>query len=223
MTRTVAALVAVATLTTACAPDPPSSLVGLHVAGCRPHQENGSGMFVEVAELDGPLVLTSAHVVAGAREITVTRGDAVGTGTVVAFDPDMDLAYLAVDGLDAPRPWRVGSSGIGAGDAGLAFVVRDGEAATVPVVVRRRVQIRTEDIYVEGETLRPGYELTADIVEGDSGGAVVVGGIVVGVVWARSRRADDRAYAIDPDRAGDLVHEQLRTGDLGAVDLARCP
>ena len=223
MTRTVAALVAIAALAAGCGPDPPSSVVGLRVVGCRPHPETGSGMFVEVDGVDGPLVLTSAHVVAGAREITITRGDATGTGAVVAFDPEMDLAYVAVEGLGAPRPWPVNGSAVAGGERATVYVMRDGNVVALPSVVRRRVRIRTEDIYVEGETVRPGFELTADIREGDSGGSVVLDGNVVGVVWAKSRRDGGRAYAIDPLRAGDLVRTQLRTGDLSGVDLTRCP
>jgi S1-C subfamily serine protease len=101
--------------------------------------------------------------------------------------------------------------------------VRDREPVAVPVRVRRRVQIRTEDIYIDGDTLRPGFELDADVDAGDSGGAVVVDGEVIGVVWARSRKYDGRAYAIDAVRAGGLVGEQLRSGEIGdGIDLARC-
>lgn len=211
-----------AVATTGCAGDPPSAVVGIEVTGCSPYPEVGSGMFVTVEQFDEPVVLTAAHVLKGAREITVTRDDVRGRGTIIAFDPDMDLALVAVDGVEAPFPWTVDSASAEEGDRGVAYVVRDGEAVTVPITIARRVRIRTEDIYINGETLRPGYELTADIGPGDSGGAVVVDGSVVGVVWARSRRSADRAYAIDPERGGDLVGYQLDSGDLSSVDLTRC-
>ena len=51
----------------------------------------------------------------------------------------------------------------------------------------------------------------------------MIDGDVAAVVWARSRRFDDRSWAIDPDRAGELIDEQLRTGVIGAdIDLTRC-
>jgi len=104
-----------------------------------------------------------------------------------------------------------------------AYVVREGVVVTVPVRVRRRINIRTEDIYIEGETLRPGFDLDAEIGPGDSGGAVVVDGRLVGVLWARSNRFERRAYAIDAVRAAELITEQRRTGRLGDdVDVARC-
>ncbi len=144
------------------------------------------------------------------------------TAHVIAFDPEMDLAYLAADGLNG-TPWQVSSEGVEAGDTGVAYVMRDGEIARVPVTVVRRIDIRTEDIYVEGETVRPGFELEALVEPGDSGGAVVIDGRIAAVVWARSRSVDGRSYAIDPDRAGALTREQLRTGSIGdRIDVTRC-
>ena len=223
MTRTIAALLVAASLATACASEETSVAVGLRVVGCRPHPELGSGALVRVPGFDEPLVLTAAHVVAGAQEITIAHEATTRPGRIVAFDPAMDLAYISIDDVAAESAWTIDSDDVTTGDTGVAHVFRAGLPVMVPVKIERRVTIRTEDIYVEGETQRPGFELTADIDEGDSGGAVVVDGKVVGVVWARSRRADDRAYAIDPIRAGELVREQLASGDLSAVDVTRCP
>jgi S1-C subfamily serine protease len=216
----VAAALAAAALTVGCAAEPETTVVGIRATGCRPFPERGSGVLV--AGQDGPLVLTAAHVVAGADEITVTHDGREATGRVVAFDPDMDLAYLTVDRLGVDAVARVDSSDVGADTAAVARVVRDGALIDVPVTIVRRVDIRTEDVYVEGETIRPGYELAADIEEGDSGGPVVVDGTVVGIVWARSRATNGRAYAIDPVRASDRLRHQLTTGDLSDLDLTRC-
>jgi hypothetical protein len=50
-----------------------------------------------------------------------------------------------------------------------------------------------------------------------------VDGTLAAVVWAKSRRAPGRAWAIDPDRGGGLIDEQLHTGRLGDdVSLVRC-
>jgi S1-C subfamily serine protease len=191
--------------------------VGLIVDSCDPGVDNGSGIVI------GPgLVLTAAHVLAGARDITVEQGGAAAEGTVVGFDPNMDLAYVAFDGPPTRTP-TVASTHVGADDTGVAYVVRDAEVVGVPVRVRRRIQIRTEDIYIQGETVRPGFELEADIHAGDSGGAVVIGGQVAGVIWARSKRDPHRAYAIDAVRGAELIDEQLTAGTLGDdVDIARC-
>lgn len=186
------------------------------MTGCPPGTANGTGVLVEPG-----LILTSAHVVKGADEIAVTNGDHATTAEIVAFDPEMDLAYLRVAMPVAPVP--VTARQMKAGTTGTAYVYRDGEVVAVPVVINRTIQIHTEDIYVEGDTYRRGFELDADIRAGDSGGPVMVDGEVVGVVWARSSRFDDRAYAIDPVGSGALVGEQLRSGRIGeAIDLTRC-
>lgn len=192
-------------------------MVGLVVDSCDPGTETGSGVVVAPG-----LALTSAHVVAGAESITVEQRGRASAGTIVGFDPEMDLAYVSFDALPTRLP-EVASDHVEPGDRGVAYVVRDHEVVAVPVTVRRRVQIRTEDIYVEGETLRPGFELDAAIQGGDSGGAVMVDGKVVGAIWARSNRFGDRAYAIDAVRAADLIEQQRVTGRLGAeVDVERC-
>lgn len=203
-------------LTTGCAPDPPTAIVGIVVLGCPPGRETGSGALV-----DDAIVLTSAHTLRGAGSVSVTRGDASVDAEIVGFDPDVDLAYLRVD-LPGARPLDVDSSAVEPGDSGRAWVVRQGVPVPIDVTIERRIRLRTEDIYVEGETDRPAFELTADIEPGDSGGPVVVDGRVIGVVWARSREAPGRAYAIDPDRGADRIDHQLRSGDLGDVDVSRC-
>lgn len=202
---------------TACAPDPPGAVIGIVVDSCDPGQVTGSGMVVAPG-----LALTAAHVVAGADGIVVRHAEHEAEASIVGFDPEMDLAYLAFDARPTPV-MPLDSSEVDAGDTGTAYVVRDGVVVSLPVTIRRRVDIRTEDVYLQGETLRPGFDLDAEIRSGDSGGAVVVDGRIVGVIWARSNRFDRRAYAIDPVRAGALVTEQLRTGRLGDdVDVTRC-
>jgi hypothetical protein len=79
------------------------------------------------------------------------------------------------------------------------------------VGIVRHVTIRTEDIYIQGTVLRPGYELDATIEPGDSGGVVVVDGRAVAVVWSRSRQDPNRAWAIDPNAIGDAIAGTARS------------
>ena len=48
------------------------------------------------------------------------------------------------------------------------------------------------------------------------GGVIVIDGEAVGVLWARSRKFENRAYAIDPVAAHKLAHP-----DPGIVVIAR--
>lgn len=202
---------------TACAPDPPSGVIGLVIDSCDPGDDHGSGMLVAPG-----LALTSAHVVAGAHGIEVIHAGRTVEGNVIAFDPEMDLAYVSFDAVP-DRPLTVESDHVRPGDRGTAYVVRGGAVVEVPVRITRRVRLRTEDIYVQGETLRPGFELQATIEPGDSGGAVVVDGAVVGVLWARSNQASSRAYAIDAERGAARIERQRATGMIEPdIDLTRC-
>jgi S1-C subfamily serine protease len=204
-----------------CAADLPDGVVGLTHTGCPPEESHGSGI-----EIEPGLVLTAAHVLKGADEITVTNGRRATTATIVAFDPTMDLALVRITdtlGVATPLAERddIAEADV-EGRTGVAFVVRDGTVRTIPVTVRRMINLRTEDIYVDGEYDRPAWELDADTQAGDSGGAVVIDGRVIGVLSLRSNRIESRAYAIDPIRGGATIREQLATGDLTAVDLTRC-
>ncbi len=209
--------VAVALATTSCATDPPSAAVSIEAGGCDVSNAAGNGLIVAPG-----LVLTSAHVLKGSTEIVVSRDDRSTTATIVAFDPNMDLAYLAIEpSFGGTIP--MGDGDTRNGDRGTAYVFRSGTPVRVPVVFRRPINIRTEDIYRKGETNRPGFELDADLKAGDSGGVVIVNGEAVGVLWARSRNVDHRAYAIDPVEAGALIRAQLDSGEIDdPIDLARC-
>ena len=215
--RSLIAVASLALVTTACAPDPPAAVVGLIVDSCDPGIELGSGMVIAPG-----LALTAAHVVAGGDGITVDQQGRRSAGTIVAFDPDMDLAYVAFDSGPSAIP-TVASAHVDAGDTGTAYVVREGEVTHVPVRVRRSITLRTEDIYIQGETLRPAFELDADIRSGDSGGAVMIDGKVVAVISLSSNKYEARAYAIDAVRAADLIEQQRASGQLGPdVDITRC-
>jgi hypothetical protein len=86
----------------------------------------------------------------------------------------------------------------------------------VPVRIAAVVTIRTEDIYLDKIYDRPGYELEAEIIPGDSGGVVVVDNRAVAVVWARSRRSDTRAWSVDAQVVAD------RLASATPVDTGRC-
>ena len=218
-----AAAVSTALLCIACGADPPDAVVGIVVAGCPPDTAHGTGVVIEPG-----LVLASAHVVKGAEQITLETAAGPTTGVIVAFDPEMDLALIRLPSATPATPPQM-QLAVGArqqverGQAGHAYVFRDGSVRVIDVRVLRPITIRTEDIYIDGETMRPGFELDAAIEAGDSGGPVVIGGEVVGVVWARSNQSARRAYAVDPVAAGALIRQQLAGGSIdSSIDLTRC-
>ncbi len=135
-----------------------------------------------------------AHAVAGEDEILVDGRSAV----VVAIDTVLDAAVLRVDGLDAEEAERRDYA-----DGEEVSLYTDGQQ---PAEVTRRVTIRTSDIYRDGEHARPALDIVADVRAGDSG-APIVGedGSVLALVWATSRRTDDRAWALPIEAIEPLI------------------
>ena len=193
--RLPALLAVCGTLTLACGggiADPPANIADAAVQvianGCREVEVHGAGLMVA----DGKIA-TVAHVVAGATSVDVRGANGSGPATVVYFDPVLDVAVLKVDPALA-SPISIGSAA--AGDDGEVIVYRDEVPTELAARVERPVNIRTSDIYGEGKHLRPGYELSLDIKAGDSGAVVVVDDRAVALVWATSRQAEQRAWAM---------------------------
>jgi S1-C subfamily serine protease len=222
----VTVVLAVVLSSASCADDGPgdpttdvvAAAVALRVNACRPIVERGVGLLVGPGQ-----VLTSAHLVAGATAIRVIGAEGVTDhAQVVAFDPVNDLAVVEVPASFGRYMPLAAEPPVGA-FTGDVVLFRQDRAMVEPVEILRRVTINTDDIYRSEATSRPGYELRAQILPGDSGGVIVHNGEAVAVVWSRSRISDDRAWAIDPIRGGTTITEQLSSGLIGdGIELDRC-
>jgi S1-C subfamily serine protease len=191
---------------------PKDAAIQVIADGCRRIDELGTGLLIAPGR-----VLTAAHVVAGATTITIRQAGRDVVGDLLAFDPVNDLAVVGVDATFAPSiPLGKGHGG----DRGTVVVFREGLPVELDVSIRRPVTLRTYDISGTNKVSRPGFELSASIVSGDSGGVVVVDGAAVAVLWARSRAAEGRAWAIDPVLGGDDITAQLAAG--APVDSGAC-
>jgi S1-C subfamily serine protease len=185
--------------------DAAASTVAVDANGCGLADSRAVGVVVG----DG-LVATVAHAVAGQTTIAVITPDGRRlSGDVAAIDTDLDAAIVRISGLGLPAlPRRAYTDR----EPVELMLSHDGTVSATPIEVRRRVTIGTSDIYRQGHHLRPGYELAATIVPGDSGGGVVgADGSLLGVVWATSRQTDDRAWAITADAYQPLL-DRVRAG-----------
>jgi S1-C subfamily serine protease len=197
--------------------DPGRSVVAIGATGCRPVATRAVGVVIA-----DDLVATVAHAVAGESDITVvTPTGREMKGTLVAIDTDVDAALIDVDGIGLPPLRRAAYAGDGASAVSL-WTSADGTVESAPADIVRRVTVRTTDIYREGDHLRPGFELRADVEPGDSGGGIVDrAGDLVGLVWATSRERPDRAWAL-PIEALDPLLDSARRGETpAAVPCAR--
>lgn len=172
-------------------------------AACQRGRE-GSGFVVAPDR-----VVTNAHVVAGVDAPSVQVG---GQGpelpaSVVVFDPERDLAVLAVPHLGV-EPLGVGRDLSRSADAVVAGFPQDGPFTTAPARVREVVRARGQDIYGSGTVVREVYSLAATVLPGNSGGPLLdAGGSVVGVVFARSLDDAGTGYALTLAEARPVLQE----------------
>lgn len=166
-------------------------------------------------------VVTNAHVVAGVDfPIVELPGRDAREGRVVYFDPDDDLAVIAVDGLGAaPVPLAATlAPGTSAAVQGYPY---GGPFTMSTASVLSVGSVAVPDIYDETAVEREIYALAASVQPGNSGGPVLTGdGEAVGVVFARDVNAPDRGYAVTmaelapvADRASSFIEP---------VDPGRC-
>ena len=175
----------------------------------------GSGTVV-----DDQVVVTNAHIVAGSVDDVNVRtwDDRLLPGVVVGFDPERDLAFIRVDGLDVP----VASFGEPEQDLAATIIARPGgvERETVDTRVVRLFNATGDDIYGEGDVSRRAIELEADVVPGVSGGGVFSDeGELIGVVFAESRRRENTSYAVD---VSEIIGFLQETDQTSPADTLSC-
>ncbi|SHG10403.1 Colicin V production protein [Jatrophihabitans endophyticus] len=165
-------------------------------------------------------VLTNAHVVAGTRSVEVVVGrndnDRV-TARVVLFDPDRDVAVLAVPGLDAqpldfaPRAAAQGTPAVVVG------YPQDGPYTVRSARVRSQTTVRGSNIYGNGEVRREIYSVRAVVRSGNSGGPMLgYDGRVLGMVFATALDSKDTGFVLTKDEIdGDADAGRRRTTAVG--------
>jgi S1-C subfamily serine protease len=166
-------------------------------------------------------VMTNAHVVAGSASIVVQQG---GVGRqlpakLVLFDPERDLAVLAVPGLTA-APLTIGPE-LAAGDPAVVAGYPENQAYLAGGArVRQVLNATGTDIYKKNTVEREIYSLRAIVRPGNSGGALFDDlGRVVGVVFARSTVDPDTGYALTVNEIAPVV---AKAGASTPVDSGAC-
>jgi S1-C subfamily serine protease len=154
--------------------------------------QSGSGFVVATDR-----IVTNAHVVAGVPEpvVEAPNGQALD-GRVVYFDPQNDLAVIAVVGLSAPPLDLAPNLGVG-DDAVVDGYPFGGPFTTGPAQVLAVSNEQIADIYGTANSSREVYSLAAQVNPGNSGGPLLTtGGDIAGVVFARSATDADLGYAM---------------------------
>ncbi|MER3388881.1 MAG: MarP family serine protease [Microcella sp.] len=165
-------------------------------------------------------LLTNAHVVAGVTEPTVDMPGIGGiAGRVVYFDPQQDIAVIAIDGLST-APLALGET-LSSGTVAVQGYPYGGPFASTGAEI---VEVRTiEAASIDGGSRAPreSYTLAADVNPGNSGGPVLdLDGAVIGMVYARSATRDDIGYAHTVRELDKVIAEAPELTDT--VDSGRC-
>ncbi|MEO8830429.1 MarP family serine protease [Lapillicoccus sp.] len=159
---------------------------------CNRGQE-GSGWVVSPGR-----VVTNAHVVAGMREAQV-QVQGIGrqySAQIVVFDPQRDLAVLAVPQLSAPALPLGGALANNDGAVVAGFPL-DGPFRLDAARVRGTLVATGSDIYGQPGVERQIYSLYTRVEPGNSGGPLLSSaGAVVGVVFAKSLDDATTGYAL---------------------------
>ena len=158
-------------------------------------------------------VMTNAHVVAGVTEPLIKDGDDSLKGTVVYYNPDVDVAVIDVPGLDAP-PVRFDFNGKEKQQAAVLGYPQDGPFDAQPVRIRGDQRLRSPDIYGNGTVTRHVFSLRGMIRPGNSGGPLMsTAGRVLGVVFAASVSDRDTGYALTADQVRRAAARGLQAND----------
>lgn len=144
-------------------------------------------------------VLTNAHVVAGTRSVEVIRSSNGATvkARVVVFDPDRDIAVLAVPGLDVPALQFAAKPAAQGTPAVVVGYPQDGPYTVRSARVRTQTTVRGSNIYGNGDVRREIYSVRAIVRSGNSGGPMLdYSGNVLGMVFATALDSPDTGFVL---------------------------
>jgi S1-C subfamily serine protease len=188
------------------------STVRIVVSGCGGTQL-GSGWIAT-----SRAVITNAHVVAGGRSVVIEDQAGQHQGSVVLFDPHIDIAVIRADGFAGP-PLTLDVNPLTRGAPGAILGYPGGISRIVAhrAAVSARFQAHGKDIYGRRDVFREVYELRAPIRQGDSGGPFVVpNGHVAGVNFAASTTDAGVGYAL----TGSTVAKDVRSGSARTAPVS---
>jgi S1-C subfamily serine protease len=151
-------------------------------------------------------VMTNAHVVAGTSEVSVEvpqsgGGSQTESARVVYYDEQVDVAVLAVPGLEARTlPFNFSGSQTGDNAVALGYPL-DGPFSSTPAKIRQRIQLRGPDIYDSSTVTRDVYTIRGVVRSGNSGGPLInPQGQVIGVVFGAAVDQGDTGFVLTADQ-----------------------
>lgn len=171
----------------------------------------GSGWMVEPE-----IVVTNAHVVAGADDTTVTTQDGVELdATPIYYEPKQDLALLRVGAALPTLP--ISSQRREGEDAAVLGYPENGPYTLEPARIGETRATISEDSYGNGPVERTITALSGGVRSGNSGGPLVdADGRVVGTVFAATTSGPPGGFAIPAEQVRSALRHTSESVSTGA-------
>ena len=169
----------------------------------------GSGVVIDA----GGIVLTNAHVVHGATEITVHGSDGQSyKARLIGMETDLDLAVLSVKSDDL-LAIELGTSGdLLLGESVIAIGNPYGLGQTVSTGVVSSV---SREVEIQSGIVQDYVQTDAAINPGNSGGALVnIDGQLIGINTAIHAQGEGIGFAIPVDRANKVAQDLMLYGKV---------
>jgi S1-C subfamily serine protease len=162
------------------------------------------------------LIVTNAHVVAGADDTTVTTQDGTELdATAVYYQPEDDLALLRI-GASLPTLPISTERSVGAPAAVLGFP-ENGPYTLTPARLGETRSTISEDSYGRGPVERSITALGGNVRSGNSGGPLVdARGDVVGTVFAATTTGPAGGFAVPAELVREAIRQRSAEVDTGA-------
>ncbi|MDP7731704.1 MULTISPECIES: acid resistance serine protease MarP [Mycobacterium] len=162
-------------------------------------------------------VMTNAHVVAGSSSVSLQANGKNYDATVVSYDPQVDIAILAVPGLpSAPlvfddTPAKTGTDVVVLGYPG------GGNFTATPARIREVIKLSGPDIYRSPQQVtRDVYTIRANVEQGDSGGPLIdLDGRVLGVVFGAAVDDADTGFVLTAEEVAGQLSKIGATAPVG--------
>lgn len=165
-------------------------------------------------------LMTNAHVIAGVNDPKVKVGSDTLDARTVYYNARLDVAVLAVPGLDGPT-LKFDPDGEARQAAAILGFPQDGPFDAQPARIRSEQRLRSPDIYGAGTVTREVYSLRGLVRPGNSGGPLVGDdGDVLGVIFAASLTSNDTGYALTADQVADAAQTGMESN--GEVSTGNC-
>ncbi|EMY34511.1 trypsin-like serine protease [Arthrobacter crystallopoietes BAB-32] len=167
--------------------------------------QTGSGFVIAPGR-----IMTNAHVVAGVNEPIVEIPDGrVRPARVVHFDPQRDIAVLAVEDLEL-QPLAVGDVLADGSLAAFHGYPAGGPFQSHPATVQGRSTVLVQNIYGADPSELEVYTLAADVEQGNSGGPLLdQQGRIAGMVFAKATDDVPVGYALTLEEILPVINDSM--------------